>query len=115
MNKKLTKIHTVWKSYEDRLAKKEIKIPSEKLDNILNSIFCPGPFYFYILDISSMKFSYVHPNIESMLGINPAEASIELLAQHVHKDDADHIIKCEEVAQKFLFTAIQPEKMKKYS
>ena len=114
MNKNLRKIQKVWRSYEHLFAERQIVISSEKIDTVLNSFFFPGPFYFYLLDFPSLELSYVHPNIEKILGIPTGEASIDALAEHVHSDDAEHFIKCEKLAQHFLFNVIQPEQIKRY-
>lgn len=114
MNKKLRKIKEVWKSYEDYFAKEKLTIQPGKIDSLLNHVFCPGPFYFYIMDFPSMRLTYVHPDIEDILGIDAEQATLERLAERVHPGDAEHIIRCEEVAQRFLFSNISPDDIKRY-
>lgn len=111
---KLTRMVELWQKADNWYAKTEINLPTHEIENILSSIFCPGPFYYYVIDFPSLKFSFVHPNIQKLIGIKPHEASIEQLSNHVHSKDASYVMKCEKMAMDFLFNSIKPDSINKY-
>ena len=111
---KLTRMVELWRKADDWYAKTEINLPIREIENILSSIFCPGPFYYYVIDFPSFKFSFVHSNIQKILGIKPEDASIEVLSNHVHSKDAGYVLKCEKMAMDFLFNSINPNSINKY-
>lgn len=113
-NAKLTQMMEIWDNKENKYAMEVVGLPEGILDKVLSTIFCPGPFYFFIMDFPVKRFSYVHSTIEDILGLKAKETTVLDLAARVHPDDAEHFIKCEERGIKFYFQEIEPSKINKY-
>lgn len=107
-------LHKFWDSRQSRLSPESKNIPPQKFSELLANVFCPGPFYYYIFDFAQRSFSYVHPNVEKILGIPVEEYTVPRLIAQAHPEDFEHFMKCEERAGQFLFEMIQPQLMPKY-
>jgi len=79
------------------------------IDDLIASIFCPGPFYWYIIDFSQRKMDFVHPNVKSILGIMPEAFTLEYLIDIVHEEDLKYMSTYEDMVIKFMTEKITPE------
>ncbi|NRB54006.1 MAG: PAS domain-containing protein [Saprospiraceae bacterium] len=107
MEDNVGKLRAVWKSFEHKLSKDEQQISAQKIDEYLGAIFCPGPFYYYLMDFSKLEIVYMHPSIEDILGLSPEGVSLMDLSFRIHPEDQQHFIKCEQMASSFLFKQIK--------
>ena len=114
MEDNVGKLRAVWKSFEHKLSKEEQQISAQKVDQYLGAIFCPGPFYYYLLDFSKLEIVYMHPSIEDMLGIPAEGVTLMDLSYRIHPDDVPHFLQCEKMASTFLFQHIPIEKIPLY-
>ncbi len=114
MDENLGKLRTVWKSFEHKLSREELQISPQKIEEYLGAIFCPGPFYYYLLDFSTLNIVYMHESIEEMLGLNPAGIQLNALAERIHPEDIGHFLNCEKMATHFLFQQLPIEKIPRY-
>lgn len=107
MEENLGKLRAVWKSFEHKLSKDEQQISAQKVDEYLGAIFCPGPFYYYLMDFSKLEIVYMHPSIEDMLGLSPEGIGLMDLSFRIHPEDQPHFLNCERMASNFLFKHIE--------
>lgn len=114
MDKNLGKLRAVWKSFEHKLSKEEQQISSHKVDEYLRAIFCPGPFYYYLMDFSRLEIVYMDPSVEEMLGIPAEGIKITDLSLRLHPEDIPHFLNCEKMASTFLLQHLPKEKIPLY-
>lgn len=114
MDNKVGKLRAVWKSFEHKLSKEEQQISAQQVDEYLGAIFCPGPFYYYLMDFSKLEIVYMHPSVEEMLGISAEGITIMDLSHRIHPEDVVHFLQCEKMASTFLFQRIPVEKIPLY-
>lgn len=111
---KLSRIHAAWNEYSSFITRKDTSLRDIDINGLISSFFCPGPFYYYIIDFSTLSYIYIHPNIKEVFGVAPESFSIEALIGRAHPDDIAHAANGEKMAFDFMMNHIPVEKRKKY-
>ena len=114
MKNKSNKLIKIWETYSKSLKTTKASIVDEEVYKIMANIFCPGPFYFYLVDFSINDFIYIHPNVEKILGVPIEKWSLEYLLSQVPLDDFHFIQQCERLAGTFFFERIDRYEVKNY-
>lgn len=78
------------------------------------NLFCPGPYYYYVIDSPTLALEMVSSSTLNLLGIAPEQLSIEKLLELIHPDDLDYFYRCEDVVAHFLKNCITPDKVVNY-
>ena len=107
-------VYEIWKSHKNYLGKEPEGNPDFDLSRYFANLFCPGDYYYYVLDSPTLTFDMVSPSVEKILGLKPDEFSFDTLVERIHPDDMHFLMKCEDVVAYFLKNCIPPEKMVKY-
>ncbi|MCR8666199.1 LuxR C-terminal-related transcriptional regulator [Aestuariibaculum sp. M13] len=66
-------------------------------------LFSLGENFFYILNFSDLTFDYVSSSIESIVGLNRDEVSLDKLLATVSENDLDFVLKKEKTVKDFFF------------
>jgi DNA-binding CsgD family transcriptional regulator len=107
-------IRAVWEDYSLHLAEKPTDYDPDEVAQKLAGFFCPGPFYFYILDFGSYEFNKVSEQFRDLIGKDPGKLQLDDFLSLIHPDDIDFFTKCEARASKFLFQEIEPHEILEY-
>lgn len=107
-------IHAVWDKVSERLAKEDTELETIRFDEIMASIFCPGPNYYYIVDFFDREITFMSPKIENVLGFDPVTVTFNDILDSIHPGDLDYVIKAEETVIHFLNNSIDPTKVRNY-
>jgi len=78
------------------------------------AMFSPGHYYYFVLNLYSMEFEYLHPSVETMLGLPSLGLKMKDLVARQHPDDKISINTKEEIYLDFLLNHLQPEHIKSY-
>lgn len=104
----------IWKSHENYLGKHsspaELRNPTE----LLARCFCPGPFYYYVIDSPTLTLDWVSDSSLDILGIEPSRLDLFKIIECVHSDDREFLLRCEDLVAFFLKNVISPEKITQY-
>ena len=114
MEKNNTMIHAVWDRVSERLAKENTELETIHVDEIMASIFCPGPSYYYIVDFFDRQITFMSPKIQNILGLDPLKVTSKDILDSIHPDDLDYVIRAEETVIHFLNNGIDPGKVRNY-
>lgn len=114
MNEKLASALAVWDVKAEFFAKTSVTNKNQFASQLAANIFCPGPSYFFTIDFSTRKFTYVSQGIKEVLGISPTEFGLHEFFERLHPDDVQHLTRCEEIITDFLFHQVPLKKMRKY-
>ncbi|SFC11714.1 regulatory protein, luxR family [Flagellimonas taeanensis] len=104
----------IWKSHSNYLAKKSVELKAVNIVDYMANLFCPGPYYYYIIDSPTLTLDLVSDSVGTLLGIEPEDFSLEKLVNAMHRDDLDFFMRCEDVVAHFLKNCIPPEQMVNY-
>ena len=104
----------IWKSHRNYLAKRSVEMKTINVVDYMANIFCPGPYYYYIIDSPTLTLDLVSDSVGALLGIEPDDFSLEKLVNAMHPDDLDFFMRCEDVVAYFLKNCIPPEQMVNY-
>lgn len=76
---------------------------------IHSKLYSPGPSFYYTNDPKTSKVWFTAPETTSLLGIHPAEFSIQDYYKKIHPDDLSFFIKCENEVSEFLKDHVNTE------
>jgi DNA-binding CsgD family transcriptional regulator len=108
-------IEKIKKAWEPNKIARPVK--TELYLNIIEQIanlFSAGSFYYYIMNFETLKMEHVDDRIESVLGINPKDWSLDKVFDLVHPEDLKQMHRKEEKAVDFLLNKIPAEDILKY-
>lgn len=78
------------------------------------SIFCSGPFYYYVFNFTKKIAEVVSPNFSKIIGIPSSKLNVSTFLEVMHPDDRSHFIQCEKVAGQFLHEYINSPEILRY-
>lgn len=96
MRPEIDKMLKVWDKLQAEITQ---PVPSAKvrLDEILNSIFAIGPFYYYLINFADMGISDISSGFEKIHGMPPEQnRNINDILSLIHPDDMEFVRKAEE-------------------
>jgi len=76
--------------------------------------FCPGPFYYYVIDSPTQTFDYVSDSVRTTLGVAPADFSMSDMLEGIHPEDISFMTRCEDMVADFFQNKITPEQIASY-
>lgn len=114
MNENNAAMSAVWNRLSDHITKKETEIKGFSADELMASIFCPGPYYYYVVDFFDMQIKHMCPTIQEVLGLNPETVKFEDILARMHPDDMDFVVKAEETILKYIYENIGGQNILKY-
>ena len=100
----------IWKSHSNYLAKKSVELKAVNVVDYMANLFCPGPYYYYILDSPTLTLDLVSESTRDLLGIEPKDLTLDRFIDLIHPDDLDFFMRCEDVVAYFLKNCVSPEK-----
>ena len=103
----------VWGFDNRTLQSGKRSFPLEMIDQIA-SLFSPGDFYYYVLDLDCLKFDLVHGGTREVLGIEPDQFTLDGRLALMHPDDIPHLYEKEALATDFLYHRIEREDILSY-
>ena len=104
----------VWNRLSDHITKKETEIKGFKADEIMASIFCPGPYYYYVVDFYDMQIYHMSPNIMNVLGLDPETTKFQDIIARIHPEDIAFVTKAEETILKYIYKNLGGQNVLKY-
>lgn len=113
-NKKIRAIYNVFDQVSDSLANRTVQHDSNKLNELLERIYSPGPSFQYVFDFPNKNFLYVSPGAKNLFGINPATFLPQEFVDRIHPDDISHYVYIQELVAHFLFEHIDKNEIPKY-
>ncbi|MEX2349472.1 MAG: LuxR C-terminal-related transcriptional regulator [Flavobacteriaceae bacterium] len=111
-NKEL--VTDIWKSHHNYLADKSEVLQTAHIENYFANLFCPGPFYYYVIDSPTLTLDIVSDSVEHILGIKPQDFTIETFVNNLHPEDLGFFMRCEDLVAWFLKNKVPTEKMVRY-
>lgn len=114
MKKTYSVVESIWNSHNEYLGKEQQELKNFDITHFMANLFCPGEYYYYIIDSPTLTFDMVSETTRNLLGIEPKDFSLQKMFSIVHPDDIEFVMKCEDIVAYFLKNCIPIEKMTKY-
>jgi DNA-binding CsgD family transcriptional regulator len=108
-----TEIKNLYKLVNDISRPTEVNLQLEFINQIA-SLFSPGEYYYYIFNFAKLGFTYIHPSIETVLGIKPNEFTFDSFFKLLHPDDLNAFTTKESIVGDFLLSKISSKDITKY-
>lgn len=112
--KKTRKLFKLFDKASHSISKKGGKVDTTRINQLLSSLYSPGPSFQYIFDFSSREFMYISPDVKQVIGEDHDSFTAEDFMERIHPDDLLHFLHCQEVGSHFLFTHIDKEEIPHY-
>lgn len=92
----------LWKNeYASQIKKYNKYEPTEQFHQIAN-MCAPGKSYYYILNLHNFGLDYIHPNVETVVGIKPDCATMDSLLEIALPKELELIEKKEKIIYDFM-------------
>jgi len=112
-NENLLEILTLWKNTHQLETEKELN-HALKVSDLIASFFCPGEFYYFILNFYDVSFDYVHPDVEKVVGCKPDDYNFGIIFEKMHPEDRPRTQLKETAAMQFFYQKLPLEKIPFY-
>jgi DNA-binding CsgD family transcriptional regulator len=109
----LKEIVTIWRNAHQLKNQKSLDKDLNTTD-IIASLFCPGEFYYFILNFFDVTFEYVSPDVMKVVGCRPEDYNFGVIFDKVHPDDSNSMRLKEGIASNFFYKQISPNKIPFY-
>ena len=113
-NKKLNQIYTVFSQVNDAFSDQSIQLDHNRLNELLEKLYTPGPSFQYVFDFPNKRFQYLSDGVEELFGASPNSFSTDDLVERIHPDDINHFVYMQEIAMHFFFSFIPKEEILNY-
>jgi len=107
-------MHDVWNRAFAHITKENIESENIHFDELMASIFCPGPYYFYVVDFFDRQIKYMNANVERILGLDSETTKFEDIIARIHPDDIQFVSQAEEALLKYIYENIGGDKVMQY-
>ncbi len=107
-------ITDIWHSHEGYLGERSGKPEKLQFEEMVGRFFCPGPFYYYVIDSPTLTFDYVSNSVRSIFGVEPGEFTLPGMLEGIHPDDINFMARCEDIVADFIRNKIAPELITSY-
>jgi len=105
---------TVWNRLSNFVTKTDTDLNAYAADQVMASIFCPGPYYYYVVDFYDMQIKHMSPDILHVLGLDPAKATFQDIINQIHPDDMEFVAKAEETILSYIFENLKGSSVLNY-
>ena len=92
----------IWRSHPRYLGDKSIGLQQDQLARRIADTFCPGPYFYYVIDSPTLTLEHISESIHPVLGIPLHQANLQELIDSLHPEDLDFFLRCEDVVAHFL-------------
>jgi len=107
-----TEANNIWKKVAGGGTPEQLRFELELYKKLLN-FFQVGDYYYLIFNIPILDLEFASMEIETVLGYNPSEFSMNTVIEKAHPDDRPYFLNFENKAGTF-FTTLPIEKLMKY-
>ncbi len=109
----LNEIIALWKDVHKISIAKAFSTDLHTKD-LIASFFCPGDFYYFILNFQDVSFEYVHQDVQKVIGCLSEEYHFGLIFEKMHPEDVNTIKLKEQAASEFFYHRIPLHKIPFY-
>lgn len=107
-------LHNVWDQLSGLITTTDVNNLPFHPDDLIASLFCPGPFYYYIVDFYRRSVSHVHPGITSILGLDPNNMGFDDILHRIHPEDMEYVARAEKTVLDYLYNVIGRDQATRY-
>jgi DNA-binding CsgD family transcriptional regulator len=107
-------IFNLWNSHKNYLGNQSSELQNINYPELVGNLFCPGHYFYYVIDSPTLTYDFVSDSIVDILGISPLELSVDNIIELLHPDDLNWLLRCEDVVAYFLKNQIRPEDIVNY-
>lgn len=104
----------VWQERTDLFAEEQTELNQFRLDQLVASIFCNGPYYYYVFDLADLGLLYISEQVEGIHGFKADDATFQHILDQIHPDDMAFVAAAEKAAVEMFHNVIGMDKVKKY-
>jgi len=107
-------LHSVWDNSPERITSNQTEHIESEFNQVITSLFCPGPHYYYIVDFYDRKIKQISDNAEQILGLPMQSITFEKIINTIHPDDMDFVVNAEEASYRHIYNILGKENILRY-
>ena len=107
------KLHAVWQHSKEILTKERTHLDALQYNEFVASLFCPGPFCYFVIDFYDMGIVSHSQNLKELIGIDN-EVNLNSIIAAIHPDDIHFVAKAEQASLDYLYKKLGQGKALKY-
>ena len=107
-------LHSVWDNSKEYITNTDNDVEGINLDDLISSIFCNGPFYFYIVDFFDRSIKYISSSVKDIHGLEPEHTTFQDILNQIHPEDMSFVAKAEATMMDMFYNILGVERYKKY-
>jgi DNA-binding CsgD family transcriptional regulator len=88
-------MHSVWDDFSGKMENCSTVHNFEEYNKLIASLFCPGPYYYYVVDFPGGDIQYMSEGVETILGINRNTVTFDNILNGIHPDDIGFVADAE--------------------
>lgn len=104
----------VWQDHRALFATRPTEPNEFRLDQLMASVFCNGPFYFYVFDLADLKLWHISESVNTLHGFTTAEATFQQILECIHPDDLAFVAAAANTALEMFRGEIGIDRARKY-
>lgn len=108
------KVMHLWKKEYSSQLKKYTKYETTDQFHHIANMCAPGKSYYYILNLSNFGFDFIHPNVETIVGIRHELANMDTLLSVAPPEELEMIEKKEKIVYEFIQSFKNPQDILSY-
>ncbi|WP_229239784.1 LuxR C-terminal-related transcriptional regulator [Echinicola soli] len=102
MERGISNLIDLWKEgYSEHIKRYQPYQAMQQIRHIA-SLFSPGDFFYFILNMHNLELEYVHPTVKNFMNVDPVHVTIRELLKCVEPQDLESVKRKEMVLQDFL-------------
>jgi DNA-binding CsgD family transcriptional regulator len=113
MEKDISVLQNYWANCSKK-TRGETHSPKLSFDEITNSLFGVGDFYFYIVDFYDMSIHQMSSLVSQFHGFDPKETTFNDILGTIHPDDIDFVNRAEAACLEFMFKNLNEQEKLSY-
>lgn len=107
-------LHSVWDSSKDFITQERTSLTNVNLDEIMASIFCAGPTFYFVVDFYDHQLDFITPNAHDIIAVTSDNISFNQIISTLHPDDMPFVSRAENTIIDCLYNKIGKERVVKY-
>lgn len=114
MKSGITHLVDLWKEGYSNHLKDSKPFPAVEQLKHIASLFCPGEFFYFVMNMHSLELNYVHPSIQNFIDVDPDNVEIQQLLTLIDPDDLASVQKKEAILRQFMEYTVLPAELPFY-
>lgn len=114
MDSNVSIMHSVWEDFSRKMNNNLTGHNFEEYNKLIATLFCPGPYYYYVVDLPDGSIQYISEGVEPILSIAKDSITFDDIIASVHPDDIEFVAGAERTGFNYILRKVGWENIMSY-